>query len=74
MSVWAPLSWNGRFLGGLIDPRMMSWGLNDATDELDMEMIENWSHRALHAMTVAAKIIVEELYGEKPQYSYYQGS
>lgn len=60
--------------GGLTDPRMMSWGLNDETGELDTEMIRNWSHRALHEMTVAAKIIVGALYGKKPLYSYYQGS
>ena len=48
---------------------VMSWGLNEETGELDTEMIRNWSHRALHEMTVAAKIIVEAVYGTKPAYS-----
>lgn len=56
------------------DPRMMSWGLNDETGELDTEMIQNWSHRGLHEMTVVAKIIIEALYDKAPLYSYYQGS
>lgn len=61
--------------GGLTeDPRMMSWGLNDETGVLDTEAIQNWSHRALHEMTVVAKIIIEALYEKAPLYSYYQGS
>lgn len=59
---------------GLTDPRMMSWGLDEQTGILDTEMIQNWSHRGLHAMTVAAKKVVEILYDQAPLYSYYQGA
>ena len=112
VSVWAPLDWNGRFLGcggggiqtvndirlfestrsdtiacavrngfasactdgGNKDPRMLSWGLDEVTGELDWEMVLNWSHRSIHSMTVIGKIITEALYGQGPAYSYYQGA
>lgn len=60
--------------GGNKDKRMMNWGLDEATGELDMEMIQNWSHRSLHSMTVIGKTITEALYGQAPKYSYYQGA
>jgi hypothetical protein len=60
--------------GGNKDERMLSWGLNETTGELDMELIKNWSYRSIHSMTVIGKIITEAVYGKAPAYSYYQGA
>lgn len=60
--------------GGLKDERVMSWGLDLETNELDLEMIQNWSHRSLHSMTVIGKLITTAIYGKQPVYSYYQGA
>ncbi|MGO3049950.1 tannase/feruloyl esterase family alpha/beta hydrolase [Staphylococcus casei] len=60
--------------GGIKDERVMSWGLDEATGELDIELIKNWSHRSLHSMTVIGKIITEAVYDKAPKYSYYQGA
>ncbi|HVQ16711.1 MAG TPA: tannase/feruloyl esterase family alpha/beta hydrolase, partial [Vicinamibacterales bacterium] len=37
------------------------------------EKIVDFSHRALHEMTVTAKRLVDEFYGKAPQFSYYKG-
>ncbi len=37
------------------------------------EKIVDWSYRAIHVMTQAAKIIIRDLRGEFPRHSYFQG-
>src|SRR6185436_146891 len=37
------------------------------------EKIVDFSHRALHEMTVTSKRLVDEFYGKAPQFSYYKG-
>ncbi len=44
-----------------------SWAYNDIMAEI------NSSFRATHVTAIASKAIVEEFYGDQPQYSYYKG-
>jgi len=37
------------------------------------EKIVDFSHRAMHEMTVTAKRLIDEFYGKAPQFSYYKG-
>jgi feruloyl esterase len=37
------------------------------------EKIVDFSHRAMHEMTVSAKRLIDEFYGKAPQFSYYKG-
>jgi len=110
--VWAPIQWNGRFLGttgggnrtasqykhdefmcspaltdavrngfaaattdaGIRDERIFAWGLDNATGEIDWDLTENWHHRSTHEMTVAARAVIEAIYGRHPDFSYLVGT
>lgn len=50
-----------------------SWALDLETGELDMVALENFGHRAVHLMTVAAKAVIEADSGEPPRLSYFTG-
>ena len=110
--VWAPIQWNGRFLGttgggnrtqpqwiqgefmrsptladavrngfasastdaGIRDERIFAWGLDEETGEIDWDLTENWHHRSTHEMTVAARAVIEAIYGRHPDFSYLVGT
>ncbi|WP_083840283.1 tannase/feruloyl esterase family alpha/beta hydrolase [Pseudomonas sp. S9] len=56
------------------DPRFADWPLDEATNQLDWSLIENWLHRSKHDMAVIAKAVIGAAYGESPIYSYFQGT
>ncbi|CUR56792.1 putative Tannase and feruloyl esterase family protein [metagenome] len=60
--------------GGNRDEREFTWALDEATGEIDWDLIENWVHRSTREMTIAAKAVVELVYGEPPAFSYLAGS
>ena len=56
------------------DRRLFGWGLDEETGEIDWDLTENWAHRSTHEMTVAAKAVIEAVYGEPPAFSYLAGT
>lgn len=75
-------------LGGVIDYRAMIDGLkrgyavansdlgtSGGTEAMvgDMDRIADFGHRAVHAMTIAAKIMIAAHYKAAPAYSYFRG-
>ena len=60
--------------GGNRDARDFGWGHDLETDSLDLELAENWHHRATKEMADIAKVITTALYGIAPTYSYLVGT
>lgn len=58
---------------GIRDPRPNGYALNEATHELDWELLRNWSYRSTHDMTVVGKAVTEAIHGIPPRYSYFSG-
>jgi feruloyl esterase len=48
-----------------------TWAMRDG--ELDQVVVEDWTHRGIHEMTVKSQAIVAEVYGRPADYSYFTG-
>jgi len=48
-----------------------TWAMRNG--ELNQGVVEDWTHRGIHEMTVKSQAIVSEVYGRPAQYSYFTG-
>jgi feruloyl esterase len=48
-----------------------TWAMRNG--ELNLGVVEDWTHRGIHEMTVKSQAIVAEVYGRPAQYSYFTG-
>ncbi|UUU29458.1 tannase/feruloyl esterase family alpha/beta hydrolase [Streptomyces sp. CA-210063] len=60
--------------GGIRDPRLNAYALDEKTREIDRELLRDWSYRATHDMTVIGKAVTEAIHGVPPRYSYFSGA
>lgn len=48
------------------------WALT-STGNVNLYLVTNWAYRYLYDMTIIGKAVIEQFYGEAPQFSYFSG-
>ena len=63
-------SWDGGLIHAALDS---SWWAAKSEGNMDHHLLQLFGHRALEEMTLIAKSVIEEYYGKKIAYSYWNG-